>query len=79
MTVLDEVYAFLQRNSPDAFCDDCIASRLEVEFRPLGEDAGNSRRHANRKTMELHNNGNCRRREGACSECKKEKKVSWIL
>ena len=75
MTVLDAVLAFLKRNAPEPFCDDCIARGLP---RPLGKTHGNARRHANRKTVELQKNGDCLSDKGTCSECKREKKVSWV-
>ena len=75
MTVLDEVLAFLKRNAPEPFCDDCIARKFP---RPLGKTHGNARRHANRKTVKLQKNGDCLSDKGTCGECKREKKVSWV-
>ncbi len=43
MTVLDQVRAFIVGRKPEATCDDCIASRLQLTVR----------QHANHKTREL--------------------------
>jgi hypothetical protein len=59
MTVLEQVSDFLKRQSPKAFCDDCIASRLKLTVR----------QHANHKTRELAAMPFFDRREATCAGC----------
>jgi uncharacterized protein YaaQ len=65
MTVAENVAAFVERLSPDAVCDDCIAERLELTVR----------QHANHKTRELAGTGGFERRKAPCSLCGAEKLV----
>ncbi len=59
MTVLEDVIDLIERTSPDAICDDCIARKLR-----LGE-----RQHANQKTRELESDPMYDRRQDRCASC----------
>ena len=59
VTVLDDVRDFIIRQSPQAVCDDCIASDLGLSFR----------QHANHKTLDLARVRGFDRRKDACSIC----------
>lgn len=65
MTVLDQVRAFIVGRKPEATCDDCIASRLQLTVR----------QHANHKTRELAKTTGFDRRDGRCTLCGSDKKV----
>ncbi|PDT77148.1 hypothetical protein CO675_11400 [Bradyrhizobium sp. C9] len=68
MTVLQDVGSFIQSQSPNPVCDDCIADRLGLSVR----------QHANHKTRELAGTGGFMRRDAECAICKNEKRViSW--
>ena len=59
MTVLDEVRNLIETMAPDAVCDDCIASLLDLSVR----------QHANHKTRELAETPGFDRRRNNCSFC----------
>lgn len=59
MTVLDDVGGFIVRRSPEATCDDCIASNLGLSVR----------QHANHKTRELAKFREFDRRKDICGIC----------
>lgn len=65
MAILDDVRALIQRLSPRAICDDCIAERLSLSVR----------QHANHKSRELAGTDGFERRKGICSLCDSEKLV----
>jgi len=65
MTIADQVRALIERLSPDAICDDCIAERLGLSVR----------QHANHKTRELAGSDGFERQLGRCSICDGAKKV----
>jgi hypothetical protein len=65
MTVLDRVRGLIDRLSPEAICDDCVAERLEL----------NVRQHANHKTRELAGSGGYERTKDRCSFCGEDKLV----
>jgi hypothetical protein len=65
VTVLDDVRDFIIRQSPQAVCDDCIASNLGMSVR----------QHANHKTLDLARVRGFDRRKDACSICGAKKKV----
>ncbi len=66
MTVLEAVQGFIVRRSPQATCDDCIASRLSLSVR----------QHANHKTRELAKMPRFSRRKDICSLCGSTKEVT---
>lgn len=66
MTVLADVREFIINRSPQAFCDDCVASALKLSVR----------QHANHKTRELSKTLGFSRRTDVCSVCKNSKKVT---
>ena len=59
MTVLDDVRDLVIRRSPQAICDDCIASELRLSVR----------QHANTKTRELARVQKFDRRKDICRVC----------
>lgn len=63
--VLDKVRALIERLSPEAICDDCIAERLALTVR----------QHANHKTRELAGSDGFERRLDPCVICGATKKV----
>lgn len=65
MTVLEQVRALIERLSPLAICDDCIAEKLGLSVR----------QHANHKTRELAGTAGFERRQEPCSMCNSVKKV----
>lgn len=65
MTVLEQVRALIERLSPLAICDDCIAEKLGLSVR----------QHANQKTRELAGTAGFERRQEPCSMCNSLKKV----
>ena len=65
MTVLDEVRELIETVVPDAVCDDCIASLLDLSVR----------QHANHKTRELAKMPGFDRRRDDCSFCGSAKLV----
>lgn len=65
MTILDDVQVLVERNCPDALCDDCIAEQLDLSVR----------QHANHKTRELEKSPEFRRERGYCISCGKTKTV----
>jgi len=68
MAVLDEVKALIERLSPRAVCDDCIAERLNLSVR----------QHANHKTRELSGSAGFERRKAECSLCGATKLVTRL-
>jgi len=65
MTVLEDVRDFIIGHSPQAICDDCIASNLGLSVR----------QHANHKTRELAKLRGFDRRKDVCSLCGATKEV----
>ena len=65
MTVLEQVRDLIVRKSPNAVCDDCIASELGLSVR----------QHANHKTRELALERHFLRQEDVCYKCGSVKKV----
>jgi len=65
VTVMEDVIDLLKKVSPQAVCDDCIASRLNLTVR----------QHANIKTRELEHAPRFDRRKDECSFCGSMKKV----
>lgn len=65
MTFRDDVKALIERISPEAICDDCVADKLGLTVR----------QHANHKTRELAGSGGFRRRRNVCGFCQIEKLV----
>lgn len=64
-TVLERVKALIERLSPKAICDDCIAERLDLTVR----------QHANHKSRELAGQAGFERQRGECSLCGDRKLV----
>lgn len=64
-TVLDQVRKLIERLSPAAVCDDCIADRLGLSVR----------QHANHKTRELAGAQGFERLQDACALCGATKMV----
>lgn len=58
-TMLDKVRALIERLSPDAICDDCIATRLELS----------GRQHASHTTRELAGANGFERSKDVCTLC----------
>ena len=65
MSIPEQVNAFLTERRPSRFCDDCIAERLELNWR----------QEANRATNALGTTDSFHRARGICSICDKKKKV----
>lgn len=65
MTVLEDVAGLIERISPAAICDDCIAKDLALTVR----------QHANHKTRELAVLRHFERVRGTCSRCQGNKLV----
>ena len=59
MTVLKDVEHLIRQHSPNALCDDCIATKLKIT----------PRQHANHKTRELAKSPIFDRRKDVCSSC----------
>ena len=64
--ISERVNAFLTQEAPRAFCDDCIAQRLQLS----------RRQQAHRVTSALGTTTNFLREDGACSICGQIKKVT---
>jgi len=65
VTVREDVEKLIVRLSPDAICDDCIASKLNLSVR----------QHANHKTRELVGVNGFQRSKDVCSICGASKLV----
>jgi hypothetical protein len=65
MLIAERVYNFLAERVPLAFCDDCIAERLELS----------RRQQAHRVTTALGTTANFHRKDGTCSLCGETRKV----
>jgi hypothetical protein len=67
MDVAEQVNKFLTDNRPSAFCDDCIADKLQLS----------RRQQAFRVTSALGTPGTSFvRQQGTCSSCGEERKVT---
>ena len=65
MTVLEDVEDLIIRQAPRGYCDDCIASMLEIT----------PRQHANHKTRELAKLPKFDCRKDTCNSCRSAKLV----
>jgi hypothetical protein len=67
MTESDQVRGLIDRLSPDAVCDDCIADRLQLA----------DRKHAGVATRELAGSAGFVRSKGVCALCGGTKLVTF--
>jgi hypothetical protein len=66
MTIPQRINEFITKHRPNAFCDDCIAEKLDLS----------RRQQAHRVTSALGPTGDFRREVDSCSLCGNEKKVT---
>jgi hypothetical protein len=69
MTVEERVVGFLRSHAGTGFCDDCLASELELK----------NRRQARNPTSAVGNSRDFSRAKHACSRCGKSKLVTRAL